>query len=134
MWEYLVKKIRSPRIPHPKNSPEHISQVSREPVITEPVHDASETPQKKVRHQSVRGDRSRIIQCPVCHLDMDRVYIHEVQVDECPGCGGLFLDRGELATIAGLDPVIWLKAADQEDDSDGLNLYSPDGLRNKRNR
>ena len=41
--------------------------------------------------------------CPCCpELVMMRHYVsvrREIEVDECPGCGGLFLDHGELAAI-----------------------------------
>lgn len=42
-------------------------------------------------------------QCPRCaDLVMMRHFVsvrREVEVDECPGCGGLFLDHGELVAI-----------------------------------
>ncbi len=41
--------------------------------------------------------------CPRCpELVMMRHFVsvrREIEVDECPGCGGLFLDHGELAAI-----------------------------------
>lgn len=40
--------------------------------------------------------------CPVCSMKMVKNYAsakHEVQVDECYGCGGKFLDHSELEKI-----------------------------------
>lgn len=34
--------------------------------------------------------------CPKCHNVMNRYERNNVTVDQCAGCGGLFLDRGEL--------------------------------------
>jgi Zn-finger nucleic acid-binding protein len=34
--------------------------------------------------------------CPKCHNIMSRYERNGVHVDSCDGCGGLFLDRGEL--------------------------------------
>lgn len=36
------------------------------------------------------------IQCPKCRADMTSYERNGVNVDSCRGCGGLFLDRGEL--------------------------------------
>jgi len=42
--------------------------------------------------------------CPSCeagHVMMQRVFAAGLafQIDECPGCGGMWLDRGELAQV-----------------------------------
>src|SRR5206468_172572 len=50
-----------------------------------------------------RPDPARRYSCPRC----DRVVLmrhftsvlHDVEVDECPGCGGFWLDAGELARL-----------------------------------
>ena len=34
--------------------------------------------------------------CPKCHNIMTRYERNGVVVDQCSGCGGMFLDRGEL--------------------------------------
>jgi Zn-finger nucleic acid-binding protein len=50
-------------------------------------------------------DTSARRQCPRCQdLIMMRHFVsvrREVEVDECPGCGGTFLDHGELEAIRG---------------------------------
>lgn len=37
--------------------------------------------------------------CPRCVKPLDTVKGREVELDLCPGCGGVFLDRGELTTL-----------------------------------
>ncbi|GAB3591422.1 zf-TFIIB domain-containing protein [Angustibacter peucedani] len=38
--------------------------------------------------------------CPKCQSEMRSYERHRVLVDQCSGCGGLFLDRGELEQLA----------------------------------
>ncbi len=37
--------------------------------------------------------------CPKCGSDMRNYERNQVHVDQCTGCGGLFLDRGELEAL-----------------------------------
>ncbi|HMT04609.1 MAG: zf-TFIIB domain-containing protein [Solirubrobacterales bacterium] len=37
--------------------------------------------------------------CPKCGSDMRSYERNQVVVDQCTGCGGLFLDRGELERL-----------------------------------
>lgn len=37
--------------------------------------------------------------CPKCASDMRSYERNQVHVDQCTGCGGLFLDRGELKAL-----------------------------------
>ena len=39
--------------------------------------------------------------CPKCLSDMAEVEHEGVKVDVCPGCRGLWLDKGELAELRG---------------------------------
>ncbi len=34
--------------------------------------------------------------CPKCGVEMSSIHMRGVEVELCPGCGGLFLDAGEL--------------------------------------
>ncbi|WP_082068066.1 zf-TFIIB domain-containing protein [Mycolicibacterium llatzerense] len=40
------------------------------------------------------------IQCPRCAAQMLPVARFGVEIDQCTGCGGIFLDRGELEQLA----------------------------------
>ncbi len=39
------------------------------------------------------------LSCPKCASEMRTYERNEVVVDQCTGCGGLFLDRGELERL-----------------------------------
>jgi Zn-finger nucleic acid-binding protein len=58
------------------------------------------------RDESVVVDREKRLNCPKCDgIVMMRHFFSvkkEVEVDECPGCGGLWLDAGELGKIRNL--------------------------------
>ena len=58
------------------------------------------------RDESVAVDRAKRLKCPKCDdVVMMRHFFsvkREVELDECPGCGGFWLDAGELPRIRGL--------------------------------
>jgi len=39
--------------------------------------------------------------CPRCGNEMSEVVKHSVVIDVCAGCGGMWLDKGEMAKIVG---------------------------------
>lgn len=39
------------------------------------------------------------MKCPLCHVDLKMSERHGVEVDYCPKCRGVWLDRGELDKI-----------------------------------
>ena len=41
------------------------------------------------------------MKCPRCQTELTERVQHDVTVDECPSCGGVWLDKGELEHIAG---------------------------------
>ena len=58
------------------------------------------------RDESVIVDHSKRLKCPKCDdIVMMRHFFSvkkSVEVDECPGCAGIWLDTGELSKIRGL--------------------------------
>lgn len=58
------------------------------------------------RNESIVIDHTKRLKCPKCDdIVMMRHFFSvkkEVQVDECPGCGGFWLDAGELRKIRSL--------------------------------
>lgn len=34
--------------------------------------------------------------CPRCGADLKEQHVEQVKIDECPECGGIWLDKGEL--------------------------------------
>jgi len=57
-------------------------------------------------NKTVAVDHSKKLKCPKCDdIVMMRHFFsvkHEVEVDECPGCGGIWLDAGELKHMRSL--------------------------------
>ena len=39
------------------------------------------------------------MQCPVCDRPMISLELHEIEVDHCVACGGVWLDAGELELL-----------------------------------
>ncbi len=41
------------------------------------------------------------MRCPKCGMTLDEITFRGVKVDKCFGCGGVYLDDGELEQLAG---------------------------------
>jgi Zn-finger nucleic acid-binding protein len=46
-----------------------------------------------------RGATVGNLECPRCGSEMNEIAIEHVKVDRCTGCGGVFLDKGELEIL-----------------------------------
>lgn len=72
----------------------------------EPHEGAGEALLDVERDEGLQVDHSQRRGCPHCRdVVMMRHFFsikREVELDECPGCGGMWLDAGELANIRGL--------------------------------
>ncbi|MER5897874.1 zf-TFIIB domain-containing protein [Streptomyces sp. NPDC001876] len=44
-----------------------------------------------------------MIQCPKCHAQMNTYNRNGVQIEQCTGCRGIFLDYGELESLTRLE-------------------------------
>ena len=42
------------------------------------------------------------MKCPGCANDMAQIEIHSIEIDRCPSCGGIVLDKGENELIDSL--------------------------------
>lgn len=42
--------------------------------------------------------------CPRCCVDLNERVHHHVKIDECPQCGGVWLDKGELEMLQRVPP------------------------------
>ena len=63
---------------------------------------------ERVRDQDELSDEERErlralhwMRCPKCGLHLDEITFRDVKVDKCFGCGGVYLDDGELEQLAG---------------------------------
>ncbi|MFF9510437.1 zf-TFIIB domain-containing protein [Streptomyces sp. NPDC014724] len=43
------------------------------------------------------------MQCPKCHAQMHTYNRNGIQIEQCSGCRGIFLDYGELETLTRLE-------------------------------
>lgn len=53
--------------------------------------------------------------CPVCNVDLQRAQRQGVEIDYCPQCRGVWLDRGEL------EKLIERSVSEFHDDRDGYS-------------
>jgi Zn-finger nucleic acid-binding protein len=42
------------------------------------------------------------MKCPGCTADMALLLVHSIEIDRCPSCGGIALDKGETEMIDSL--------------------------------
>lgn len=56
--------------------------------------DAERVKQERTSHSN---------KCPKCGCDLEEREHHGVKIDECPECGGIWLDKGELEIIEEID-------------------------------
>ncbi|MDF2091622.1 zf-TFIIB domain-containing protein [Knoellia sp. 3-2P3] len=62
--------------------------------------------------------------CPKCGSDMRQYERNRVLVDQCTGCGGLFLDRGELERLVAAENE-WHQPPVQRAQQAPRQQYSP---------
>jgi Zn-finger nucleic acid-binding protein len=48
------------------------------------------------------------MRCPKCGEKLTSLQYHDVTVEECPSCKGMWLDRGELEIVAQRENESWL--------------------------
>jgi hypothetical protein len=60
--------------------------------------------QAKLQEEETAKERAlHFMKCPKCGRDLETVPVGDVSVDKCPGCGGIWLDAGELEAIEAQD-------------------------------
>lgn len=58
------------------------------------------------------------IECPKCFSEMRRIERSGVVIDRCTGCGGIFLDRGELEQLVQSENAYFERRYSYDDDDD----------------
>ena len=126
MWDYVMKKIGA-RAPDVENADIHAAgRVLSADRTRATDRQAAATGRDSARKSGPRRARKRTLVCPVCSTPMVLDYIGKVEVDLCPDCGGIFLDRGELQEISGMDPSSYETARE----SGRYLIYTPHGMSN----
>jgi hypothetical protein len=54
-----------------------------------------------------------LLMCPNCNLSTQQVRRHDIEIDMCPQCRGVWMDRGELEKILDLERANLAAAAAQ---------------------
>lgn len=60
---------------------------------------AAEQSAKMAADEKERIRQAHWMKCPKCGMDLKEIELHNVKVDQCASCGGIFLDAGEIDQI-----------------------------------
>ena len=81
----------------------------------------------------MRSQRMNLI-CPKCGSEMRNYERNRILVDQCSGCGGLFLDKGELEQLAAAENAWHAAQTDTPTPPRGQQPQYDDGRRDERSR
>jgi len=59
------------------------------------------------------------MRCPKCGEGLRERSFQKVLIDQCEGCGGIWLDAGELEAVAGKEQGSWLSKLWQREEKQG---------------
>lgn len=138
MWDNLVKKIRPGR-PRPADADvrraHKVDAGAAEGGVSMSDHSAAELENIDARAIRAAGsgavDRgNRRLVCPACGGQMRLERVGELEIDRCPDCGGIFLDRGELAALSGREPSTYVprQSGGDQKQSREFFVYTPHGM------
>lgn len=60
---------------------------------------AQEQASKMATDEKEKLKQLHYMKCPKCGMDMKEIELHAVKVDQCPNCGGIYLDAGEMEQL-----------------------------------
>jgi rubrerythrin len=63
---------------------------------------------EKIRQAQGETQQQGLMQCPKCGTKLATIQHHDVTVEECPSCKGLWLDRGELEILSQRENEGWV--------------------------
>lgn len=61
------------------------------------LRDEHRRQQEVVERQKLKD--LHFMHCPKCGVEMATTAMHGIEVEVCPGCGGIYLDAGELDRV-----------------------------------
>jgi formylmethanofuran dehydrogenase subunit E len=64
--------------------------------------------QEKTATEEATLRQQALMRCPKCGEKLVSLQHHEISVEECPACRGMWLDRGELEVLAQRENEGWL--------------------------
>jgi len=63
------------------------------------------------------------IKCPKCNVGMNKLDVNGAETDECPSCGGIWVDNCEEKQVMEMDPKVFT----MEDVKNFRKTYDPEG-------
>ncbi len=63
---------------------------------------------EEFRKKQVGEQKAGEMVCPRCGTGLQNAVEYGVSVEQCPGCGGVWLDRGELERLAEQETDGWI--------------------------
>lgn len=124
MWEYIIKSILKKDIRensdiHQTQSTSYVESYSE----TKVKKDKQETQQNKIENNKFSTKSKRILNCPICKIPMEvKIFpTTNIEIDVCPECKGIFLDKGELKEIMGFELELFRR------DNKEFLIYTPFG-------
>jgi rubrerythrin len=60
---------------------------------------AKEQSQKMAAAEKTKLKELHYMHCPKCGMEMKTIELHGIKVDQCPSCGGIYFDAGELEQL-----------------------------------
>ncbi len=64
--------------------------------------------QQEAEHEETVRELAKT-RCPRCGVRLTTKTIHDVEIDECPECQGIWLDKGELEAMSQQKGSVWVK-------------------------
>lgn len=62
--------------------------------------------QRLAEEEKKRLKQLHYMQCPKCGMDLIEIDYKGIKIDECSECEGIWLDAGELETVAKLEKTV----------------------------
>jgi uncharacterized protein len=63
---------------------------------------------KEELESKVSLQKTSYMRCPKCGAPLKERSFQKIEIDQCTGCNGIWLDAGELEQIAGKEETSWL--------------------------
>jgi hypothetical protein len=63
---------------------------------------------KQEAEAKVAAKEASYMKCPKCGDTLKARSFQKIEIDQCGGCGGIWLDAGELEQVAEKDSASWL--------------------------
>ncbi len=64
---------------------------------------AKEQAGKMAVEEKDRLKQLHFMKCPKCGMDLSTIELQGIKVDQCPSCGGVFFDAGEVEGLLAAD-------------------------------